>query len=128
MCEISLFMKHITAMKKIIKSEQPYGIIMEDDVIFKDNFLDNFNHIMRTVPNDFDVLYVGFFQYMAHFKRRNIRSHPIPIHAESIGSFKNMTNTIVFPWTYNNKGTDFYIISKKCCSMFLEYITFCKKK
>ena len=39
MAEISLFLKHMYCMGGIIQSGKPYGIIMEDDVVFKDDFV-----------------------------------------------------------------------------------------
>jgi len=123
MCEISLFLKHINAMKKIYDSKYDYGIVMEDDVIFKDNFINNYNDITNKIPDDFDILYVGFFPFLKDWRIRNITNkHPIPDNSKSIGKFKDMKNISVFPWTGNNKGTDFYIISKKCCKLFLDFI------
>ena len=120
--EISLFLKHIEAMKLIIKSNKEFGIIIEDDVIYKDNFLNNFNKKYDIFPDDFDILYVGVFPFYKYFRTRNIRNHPIPDNSQKVGSFYNMTRVEVFPWTGNNKGTDFYIISKKCCELFISII------
>ena len=54
--------------------------------------------------------------------QNNSNKHPIPENAKTFGKFKDMKNTTVFPWTGNNKGTDFYIISKTCCEQFLNFI------
>ena len=118
-CEISLFLKHIHSMGKIM--EDNYGIILEDDTIFKDNFIEKFNNILMKIPENFDILYTGVFPFYNYYKKINKKDNPIPKNAKKFGNLYEMKNTIVFPWTGNNKGTDFYIISKKCCKMFLEY-------
>ena len=120
MAEISLFNKHMYAMAKIIDSGKPYGIIMEDDVIFKDNFKNNFNKILKTIPTNFDILYTGHFPFQVHYN--NIKkkiTNPIPCSARRVGKFKEMSNVSVFPWSGNAKGTDFYIISLKGCKKFM---------
>ena len=33
----------------------------------------------------------------------------------------NLTDKTIFPWTGNNKGTDFYIISKDCAKKFIDF-------
>lgn len=103
--EISLFIKHIQSWKNIVSSGKDYGIVMEDDCIFNDNFVDDFNNLLINYPENFDILYVGTFP----FYKQN--PTPVPQHADLIGNFHDMTNQTVFPWTGNNKGTDFYIIS-----------------
>ena len=44
-----------------------------------------------------------------------------------MGNLCNMDNITIFPWTGNNKGTDFYIISRKACIKFILYIEKIKK-
>tara|TARA_B100001094_G_scaffold288503_1_gene304775 strand:- start:292 stop:1023 length:732 start_codon:yes stop_codon:yes gene_type:complete len=127
MCEISLFLKHIQAMKLIIESKKEYGIIMEDDVIFKDNFINNFNELMKNFPETFDVIYTGVFQFYKEYKKHSNCENPILKSINSIGNLCNMDKIIVFPWIGNNKGTDFYIISKKACIKFISYIEKIKK-
>lgn len=121
-CEISLFLKHINAMGKIVSDD--YGIIMEDDTIFKERFIEKFNNLTNILPPNFDVLYVGIFPFYDFYKKKYNRDNPIPKNTEKVGEFYDMKKTIVFPWTGNNKGTDFYIISKKCCKMFLDYFKY----
>ena len=122
MCEISLFLKHIKAMKNIIDSEKEYGIIMEDDVIFKDNFINNFNELTKTFPETFDIIYTGVFPFYKEYKKYSNCENPIFKSNITIGNLHNMNNITVFPWTGNNKGTDFYIISKNACNKFILFI------
>jgi GR25 family glycosyltransferase involved in LPS biosynthesis len=122
LCEISLFMKHLRSMFLISKSNYNWGIIMEDDVIFKDDFDINLNKILEQLPTDFDILYTGFFPFIDYFRKVSAIDNPIPKGVEKIGYFYNMSKVVVFPHTFNNKGSDFYIISKNCCKKILNYI------
>lgn len=130
MSEISLFLKHMYSMGGILHSNKPYGIIMEDDVIFKDNFLENFNKITAELPKNFDILHVGVFPFQKEFIKQKGRAHPIPKNAKRVGYFRDMSNTMVFPWTGNNKGTDFYIISNAGCRKFMQLFNYwvCSRK
>lgn len=104
--EISLFIKHIQAWKNIVSSGKDCGIVMEDDCIFNDNFVDDFNNLLINYPENFDILYVGTFPFYEY------NPNPVPSSASLVGNFYDMSISTVFPWTGNNKGTDFYIISK----------------
>jgi GR25 family glycosyltransferase involved in LPS biosynthesis len=128
LCEISLFLKHIQSMKNIIECDNNYGIIMEDDVIFKDNFIDNYNEIIKTLPSNFDIIYMGVFPFYKEYKNYSGNRNPMSQSKTKIGKLYNMDNIIVFPWTGNNKGTDFYIISKEGCIKFLKFIENIKKQ
>ena len=127
MCEISLFLKHIQSMKNIISSNKDYGIIMEDDVIFKDNFINNFNEVTKILPEDFDIIYTGVFPFYKEYKNYSGNSNPIVNAKNKVGELYNMTKTVVFTWTGNNKGTDFYIISREGCIKFINFIEKIKK-
>jgi GR25 family glycosyltransferase involved in LPS biosynthesis len=119
-CEVSLFLKHLSGMEMIINGDCPYGIIMEDDSIFKDNFLDYLKEYMCNLPIDFDIIYPGYFPFLSYYKQYTGKEHPI-VNTNKVNQyFYDMTNKNVFPWTGNNKGTDFYIISKKCCKLILD--------
>ena len=57
MAEVSCTIKHIKAMELI--AENGDGFIIEDDVLLKDNFLENFNKAIDELPEDLSVLSVG---------------------------------------------------------------------
>jgi GR25 family glycosyltransferase involved in LPS biosynthesis len=49
---------HINIWKKIIKEGINKSIILEDDFIFKDNFLNKFNYYYNYCPDNYDILYL----------------------------------------------------------------------
>jgi hypothetical protein len=55
MSEISLFLKQIEG----IKSVQNIGLILEDDVIFCDNFRNILNNYIKQLPEDWDFVFLG---------------------------------------------------------------------
>lgn len=57
--EISNAIDHIYAMQQSIINNYNTVLIIEDDVIFQENFILDFNKCMKTVPNDFDILTIS---------------------------------------------------------------------
>ncbi len=57
----SLALKHITALQKIIDNEQETALILEDDVVLADNFVDGVNRSLserRLYPKE-NVIFIG---------------------------------------------------------------------
>lgn len=119
--EISLFTKHIDGMKSIIEGNYEYGIIMEDDCVFEEKFLEYLSKYITNLPLHFDIIYPGYFPFSKYYKQYSGNDHPIKNEMPEINKyFYDMTDICVFPWTGNNKGTDFYIISKNGCKIMLD--------
>lgn len=55
--EISCTIKHILAIKRI--SENGDGFIIEDDLLLKENFVEEFNLMISDLPDDWDLVIVG---------------------------------------------------------------------
>ena len=137
--EISLFIKHIEAMKKIINSNLDWGIIMEDDALFRNNFDINLNKITSKINSIEGIVYCGFFPFTNFYIRQKMNSkqkvHEIftvmnknqnytDCHDKKI--LYDMTNTVIFPWTGTNKGTDLYLIDKNTAKIFVNFFNECK--
>ena len=60
-------LSHIKAWEKIAKTDKP-GLVLEDDVVPADNFSEN---IDISVPNDFDIFYLGNIGAANPFKKYN---------------------------------------------------------
>jgi GR25 family glycosyltransferase involved in LPS biosynthesis len=112
--ERSLFLKHMKCLENIQSHEEDFGIIMEDDCIFRDDFSTHLDKILKNMPVGFDILYTGVFP----FYKQN--PNPVPLDRISDKLFYDMKDVQVFPWTGNNKGTDFYIVSKKMCRCLID--------
>jgi len=54
-------LSHIKTWKTFMNTDDEYAIILEDDVVLEDNFLENVNNALMHVPQDYDVLYLGCF-------------------------------------------------------------------
>jgi hypothetical protein len=59
LAEISLTIKHCHIMKKISNECKDYALVLEDDVVFEDSFVDKFNDYLSKTPNDWDVIFLG---------------------------------------------------------------------
>ena len=57
--EKSLIHKHIKIYKDIVNNEIPHSLILEDDVIFCDNFVEKFNFNIYNTPRDWDFIFIG---------------------------------------------------------------------
>ena len=69
---------HYNILKEIVKREYSYTIILQDDVIFKDNFLNYLNKIMENFPKDADILNIGLHKMGCgkHFIRWDFNNTP----------------------------------------------------
>jgi GR25 family glycosyltransferase involved in LPS biosynthesis len=57
--EISCTIKHLVAIKKISEECSNFGLILEDDVIFYENFNFNYNECFKQTPEDWDAIFLG---------------------------------------------------------------------
>jgi hypothetical protein len=57
--ETSLLFKHYLALKKIVREKYPVTLLLEDDVLFSDNFSEIFNNNLKSTPDDWDYIFPG---------------------------------------------------------------------
>lgn len=97
--EISLMLKHNYIWEQMVEKNIENVLVLEDDVVFEDNFIEKFNKYTEELPSDYDLLWVG--------------------------SCCNIHATITEgKYLYKENGsrcTHAYMISKKCASKILEY-------
>jgi len=55
---MSLMNKHFYVYK-LISEKYEKALILEDDVILNDNFIENLNNYMTQLPENFDMLFIG---------------------------------------------------------------------
>ena len=56
---ISNFLKHLSAIEKISRSNNEINLIIEDDVILCDNFKEKMFKYYNELPSDFDFMFLG---------------------------------------------------------------------
>lgn len=58
--EIGCYLSHLKCWNLILKTEKPYGLVLEDDVVFTDNFREKFNDIFHHIKDmSWDIIGLG---------------------------------------------------------------------
>lgn len=91
---IGCILSHHKALMALQSSSYNYALILEDDVILKDDFDIKLKEILLKIPSDFDILYLG----SSNAPNKNLVSW--------------MTDGLYIPF-YPRKGQYSYLISKK---------------
>lgn len=112
---ISLFLKHIEAMRLISRSNHECGYILEDDAIFSKKFSTLFLQILSELPNDYDMLFTG-----TSLEKWNLH---IPNDMQKDGQlvYKKCREATKWGGSGATRGTDSILISKSCCARILDY-------
>jgi glycosyl transferase family 25 len=58
---IGCALSHFKAWRTFLQTDQPWAVVLEDDVILKRRFTKNVSDALENVPPDFDLLYLGCF-------------------------------------------------------------------
>jgi GR25 family glycosyltransferase involved in LPS biosynthesis len=98
---ISCSYKHYTCIKNIFESELAYGVIMEDNILIKQNVPETIDKYLLEVGNDWDIIFDG-----------NICN----FHSENIVSGK-----LVYEAEYT-RGLNFYIISSRGAKKLIDLL------
>jgi GR25 family glycosyltransferase involved in LPS biosynthesis len=104
--EISLFLHHIECCKRIVDSNLEYGIILEDDVVFGEDFKNKLEKYINELPDNYDMLFFG-------------EGHGAHIPSYRIVNDKNVYLKSVKLNGGASKCSDSYIISNNCCRKIL---------
>lgn len=99
MSEISLFMKHIEAIRLIANGSDEHGIVFEDDAILNTNYNELLDSFLKQLPDAWDILFTA---------------DCCNIHATNI-----LDKNYWYPWN-GSRGTCMYIINKTTCLKILE--------
>ena len=115
---IGCALAHIKVWKLFLKSHNKYALILEDDCIFVDDFYNKLGIVMRHIPDDTDILYLGCFgctnnnfklNFIVYFHALN-HAHRI----KKINKYINKPSHI--------SATHAYIITKKCAAKLIDNI------
>ena len=111
---IGCALSHLYVWKQIASSEKEYSIVFEDDVIFTKNFKSGFENYLKNVPEDFDILALGYLD----------ASHPVLYLTHSIlnqfkyNVMKDVNGYIIQPQMFLQAHA--YIVSKKGAKRLIE--------
>ena len=103
MSEICNSFSHLKAIEKIVENNYNTSLILEDDVIFNQNF-ENFDYLLNKTPKDFDIIFLGssFSVYLLDVHVPYDNSHPIKINGDMVYEKVNHPKT---------RTVDAYILS-----------------
>jgi glycosyl transferase family 25 len=98
--EICVSIKHFEVYEKILNENIQYALIIEDDAIFLDNFLDNLKNILYELPDIFDMCFIS---ECCNLHPKNI------IPGQSL--YKKETSRCVSSYIVNRKNLNYVISS-----------------
>lgn len=110
--EIFNFLNHIECYKDAIKNNYEKILILEDDIILPDNFIENLNKYMEQlikIPN-WDAMFIGtYLKDITHVKEpKQITSHlfltnssnTVDSYILNTNTIKKILNSDIFPFVY----------------------------
>jgi GR25 family glycosyltransferase involved in LPS biosynthesis len=72
--EICNAVSHLKSIEHISNSDDDYGLVIEDDIIFNDNFKEKYDEIIKSIPYNFDIIFIGSsFDMIKLTKRSNFK-------------------------------------------------------
>ena len=104
--EIGCFLSHVNIWKEAIKKNYEHILILEDDIVFTDNFKNNFIKYYNQVPNDWEIIHLGGSRIKGKLIKKNIIK---PVFAENPD------------WRYN-MGTYAMLLNKKGIQKLLNIV------
>jgi len=115
--QIAISLSHFYAYKEIAK-KYDYALILEDDAILSDNFMDKLTLYMSQLKDEYDMLFIG--------DGCNLHIRP-----EKIKPNKHIYKKSLEPTKWGGNGatrcSDSYIVSNKCAKQLVRYIENIKK-
>jgi GR25 family glycosyltransferase involved in LPS biosynthesis len=62
-------LSHYYTLIDVLKNNYPYAVIVQDDVVFKDDFVTHINRVLKCVPSDAEIINLGYHKEAcgAHF-------------------------------------------------------------
>jgi len=110
---VSLLFKHFYAWREI-KEKYNEGLVLEDDVIFCDDFINILNKYLMQIPRDYDMVFLGDGDGSWHIPQNDL----IP--------YKLIYEKDVYPTSWGGagvmRGTDAILVSKKCAEQMCRFI------
>lgn len=112
-------LSHFNIYKDMIRNNYDKILILQDDVIFCDEFNKHLNNICMSLPKDCDVLNIGLHEYanLSKFVKYNLNSD-----TEYMNIEKEKINEYVCKWKTNTQPCSLaYIITNKGAKNIISY-------
>lgn len=110
--EISISIKHFYAYKQISENYE-YGLIVEDDILLCDDFVNVLHLYIAQLPENYDMLFLG--------DGCNLHIEPDVVIPD-----KYVYEKCLYPTSWGGDGAsrcvDSYVVSKKCANQLCQYI------
>ena len=118
-------LSHYNILKIMKERNYENIIILQDDVIFKDNFVSYVNRIMANIPEDAEIINIGMHK-IAHCEK--FEGWDLTSEDDSILIERDVTDFVCEYKIYNpitryrvNPASLAYIVTKKGCQKLLDY-------
>jgi GR25 family glycosyltransferase involved in LPS biosynthesis len=110
--QVAITLSHLYSYHEILNNYD-YALILEDDAILCENFLEKFSHYLEQLPDNFDMMFIGNGGYL----------HIPPCYLKD-GNFVYYKNNEIENWSIMGaaKPTDSYIVSKKCAEKICNFV------
>ena len=110
----AITLSHIYCFYNIsISNDYSYALILEDDALLSDNFLNQLNNYISQLPGDWDMVFIGDGCNL-HIEKKDIKPNI------------NIYKKCLYPTQWGGDGatrcTDSYLVNKKCAVNLCQYI------
>lgn len=109
---IGIGMSHIKVWKLFLDSQKPNCIILEDDAILEDNFIEELNIGLENTPDDYDILYLGCFGCQSKYNYHTIMNRRF--------NYKKINKYVSIPGIA--LATHGYLISRPGAEKLVKYL------
>jgi GR25 family glycosyltransferase involved in LPS biosynthesis len=118
--EISIFMKHLTALRHAYKNNFPYILIMEDDCLFDNKFSSYLSTYIKQLPENWDMLFLGD-AFNFHMSKEDIIAQCMNLDNENkhTNVFKKCLHPTKTQGGGSSKTADCILYSRKCIERIL---------
>jgi len=115
---IGIALSHIKVWKMLIESNKSNCLVLEDDALFEDNFIEKMKVGLKNTPSDYDILYLGCFGCQNRFNYLSV-FHMI-LNSKIINQHKKINNYVSIPGIA--LATHGYIVSREGAIKLVKYL------
>ena len=118
--EISIFMKHMTALRHAYKNNFPYVLILEDDCLFDNKFSTYLATYIKQLPEEWDMLFLSD-AFNFHMSKEEMIRQCIDVDGEKkhTNVFKKCLHPTKTQGGGCSKTADAVLYSRKCIERIL---------